>query len=146
MKFLIKQSPVCEVDEIVDFLSTLAGSRELLLQDSNIMNAFKKWYETHRYHIVLPDGRKAMVTATGHSGQEGEDPKDLFTYYDYSHQLVFQFNPLQPSDSAIVSTDPMAVTSDALTEALIPAVGAYVNRAYADNQALYSVTLDEDGV
>ena len=97
MKFLVKQSPTCEIDDTVDFLSTLVGSRELLLASPDILGAFRKWYETHRYHIVLPDGRKAMVTSGGHSGSEGGDPKDLFTYYDHTLQLAFCFNPLQPS-------------------------------------------------
>ena len=78
MKFLVKQSPVCEVDDIVDFLSTLVGSRDLLVQNDTIMAAFRKWFETHRYHIVLPDGRKAMVSSNGHCGEETEDPKDMF--------------------------------------------------------------------
>ena len=115
MKFLVKQSPVCEVDDIVDFLSTLIGSRDLLVQNDAIMAAFRKWYETHRYHIVLPDGRKAMVSSTGHCGEETEDPKDMFQYYDSTLQVVFKFDPLQPSNSVIVSTDPMAVSSNDLT-------------------------------
>ena len=146
MKFLVKQSPVCEVNDIVDFLSTLAGSRDLLVQSSEIMNAFRKWYETHRYHIVLPDGRKVMVSSKEHSGQESEDPRDLFTYYDIAQQLVFNFDPLNPSDSQVVSEGAMEVhhTSlmhevpandqvDDLSAALIPAVGKYVKKAYADS-------------
>lgn len=133
MKFLVKQSPVCEVDDIVDFLSTLIGSRDLLLQSENVMKAFKKWYETHRFHIVLPDGRKAMVTAQGNCAEESDDPKDMFQYYDSTLQLVFKFDPLQPSNSEIVSNDPMAVSSNELREALVPAVGKYLEKAYADN-------------
>ena len=144
MKFLVKQSPVCEVNDIVDFLSTLAGSRDLLVQSSEIMNAFRKWYETHRYHIVLPDGRKVMVSSKEHSGQESEDPRDLFTYYDIAQQLVFNFDPLNPSDSQVVSEGAMEVPANDLSAAIIPAVGKYVKKAYADSQAIYSVHYDAD--
>ena len=97
--FIVKQSPVCEVKDIVHFLSTLVASQDLLVQSSDIMNAFREWYETHRYHIVLPDGRKVMVSSKEHSGQKSKHPRDLFTYYDFAQQLVFKFDPLNPSDS-----------------------------------------------
>ena len=67
----------------------MAGSHEQLVASPEIMTAFRKWYETHRYHITLPDGRKGLVSPAGFSGTEGDDYKDMFMYYDYTHSLVF---------------------------------------------------------
>ena len=53
------------------------------------MGAVRKWYETHRVHIDLPDGRKGMVCAEGFSGDESGNPKDMFVYYDFANQCVF---------------------------------------------------------
>jgi hypothetical protein len=41
----------------------LVGSQEALTTNPQIVNAIKTWYETHKYHIMLPNGNVAMVTA-----------------------------------------------------------------------------------
>lgn len=57
---------------------------------------------------------------------------------------MFNFDPLNPSDSQVVSEGAMEVPANDLSAALLPAVGQYVKRAYADNQAIYSVNYDAD--
>lgn len=126
IKYLVKQSPAGEIDDIIEYLATLAGSHEQLSSSHEIMTALRKWYETNRYHILLPDGRKGLVTSAGFSGSETEDPRDMFVYYDYTHQLAFSFNPLAPSESSIVSDQPMEVPSTPLSQAITAAMPAYL--------------------
>ena len=59
-------------------------------QNEDILSQLRKWYETHRYHIKLPDQRVALVTAGGNAGTaENGD----FIYYDNVLQVTFSFNP-----------------------------------------------------
>ena len=144
IKYLVKQSPAGEIDDIIEYLATLAGSHEQLSSSPEIMAALRKWYELHRYHILLPDGRKGLVSSAGFSGTETEDPKDMFVYYDYTHQLAFTFNPLAPSESSIVSDQPMEVPSTPLKDAIVAAMPAYLQKSYGQGNALFSVTIDGD--
>ena len=83
VKYLIKQAPAGEIQDVLQHLHTLIGSPELLNSSESIMKALKSWYETHKYHIVLPDGSRAMVTAQGclSTGEEA-NPIEWFQYYD----------------------------------------------------------------
>lgn len=83
------------------------------------MGALRKWYESHKVHIDLPDGRKGMVTAEGFSGDENGSPADMFMYYDFTHQCVFKFNPADSSQVEIVSDDPMQIATSDLREQLV---------------------------
>ena len=63
LKYLIKVSPAGEIQDILTHISTLVGSQEALTTNPQIVTAIKTWYETHKYHIMLPNGNVAMVTA-----------------------------------------------------------------------------------
>ena len=51
----------------------MAGGEDEINQNPEILAALRKWYETHRYHITLPDQRVALVTSTGHCGGDATD-------------------------------------------------------------------------
>jgi hypothetical protein len=90
LKYLIRVSPSGEMQDIIHHLATLVGSQEVLEQNSEIIAALRKWYETHRYHVPLPNDKVGLVTSTGNAGEaEGGD----FIYYDNILQLSFSFNP-----------------------------------------------------
>ena len=59
------------------------------------MKALKTWYETHKYHITLPDGKAACVTPQGclATGKE-PNPIDWFQYYDDVMKVCFAFDPI----------------------------------------------------
>ena len=69
-------------------IKTIIGSEDELISSPDIIAAMRKWYETHRQHIILPNGKVAIVTATGNASQADE-----FTYYDSTLGLSFSFNP-----------------------------------------------------
>ena len=60
--------PAGEVQDIVEYLEGLAGGYDTLVSTPEVLNALRKWYESHKQHIILPDGRKAMCTTVGYSG------------------------------------------------------------------------------
>lgn len=91
LKYLIRVSPAGEIQDVIHHLSTLAGSLEALQQSEEIVATLRKWYETHRYHIPLPDERVALVTAGGNAGSD--ESNGDFLYYDNNLKLTFSFNP-----------------------------------------------------
>ena len=66
----------------------------------------------------------------------------MFMYYDYTHQLCFAFNPLAPSESSIVSDDPMEVPTNELKEGLTAPLAEYLEKNYGSGKALFQVTTD----
>ena len=79
LKYLIKAAPSGEMQDVLHHLATLAGSVEAISQNEECLAALRKFYETHRSHIDLGDGKIGMVTAAGTAGSaENGD----FLYYD----------------------------------------------------------------
>jgi len=70
------------------------------------MKALKTWYETHKYHIMLPDGTVGLVTSQGciATGEE-PNPVDWFQYYDDQLQKSFALDPITQA-SSILQVDP----------------------------------------
>lgn len=89
------------------------------------MKALKSWYETHKYHIVLPDGSRAMVTAQGclSTGEEA-NPIEWFQYYDDVLKKGFSFDPITQSSSVIESS--VSKDSSSLKENLVAEMQKYV--------------------
>ena len=54
-------------------LSELVGGEQMITSSPEIMAALRKWFESHKVHIDLGNGKKGMVTPEGFSGDiEGE--------------------------------------------------------------------------
>mmetsp|Transcript_47061 Transcript_47061/g.62281 ORF Transcript_47061/g.62281 Transcript_47061/m.62281 type:complete len:156 (-) Transcript_47061:524-991(-) len=94
VKYFIKSSPVAEVNMILKDLCSIID-REIL-DNEDIQNALKEYFELHKQHIKLPDGRIAMVTEIGRQNAlEGEDgaPANPFVYFDSKLGIKFSFDP-----------------------------------------------------
>lgn len=97
----------------------------------------RKWYETHRQHIILPNGKVAIVTSTGNASQA-----DDFTYYDSTLGLTFSFNPFTypfTQMGEIVSEEPMVLATSDIREGLKTEVASYISTSFRDGKAIYAV-------
>ena len=103
------------------------------------MKALKSWYETHKYHIMLPDGTAAMVTSQGclASGDE-PNPIDWFQYYDDVLKKSFSFDRITQAASVLDGDQTRA--SSNMREGLVQSMKSYIDKAYRKNKALYQVT------
>jgi len=123
------------MQDVIHHLSTLVGGQENLEQSPEIVQALRKFYEAHKNHILLPDGRSALVTAGGNAGDaENGD----FMYYDNVLGLSFSFNPFTLA-AQIVSDEPMQIPSGALREELVNHLANYTSKAYRKGKVLFSV-------
>ena len=108
LKYLLRVAPTGEMQDVLHHLNILISqggnmSQTDMEQNSDIIAQLRKWYETHRYHIELPDERVALVTAAGNAGTaENGD----FQYYDNILKVMFSFNPFTLK-SEIVSDSPL---------------------------------------
>ena len=85
---MIRVAPAGEMMDVLLNIKTIIGSEDNLINNPDIIAAMRKWYETHRTHIKLPNGKIAMVTTSGNASQA-----DDFTYYDGVLGVTFSFNP-----------------------------------------------------
>lgn len=56
VKYLIKAAPAGEITDVIQLVCELVGGEAALNQNADVLAALRKWYETHRYHIRLPEG------------------------------------------------------------------------------------------
>lgn len=107
------------------------------------MKALKSWYETHKYHIMLPDGSAAMVTSQGclATGEEA-NPIDWFRYYDDVLKKSFSFDPITQASSVLDQT--MENGTCELRENLVKELKAYIDESYKKDKALFQVTQGDD--
>ena len=93
VKYFIKSSPVAEVNMILKDLCNIID-REIL-NNEDIQNALKEYFELHKQHIKLPDGRIAMVSEIGRQNavENEEGVADPFVYFDSKLGIKFSFDP-----------------------------------------------------
>ena len=93
VKYFIKSSPVGEVNMILKDLCNIID-REIL-NNEDIQQALREYFEAHKQHIRMPDGRLAMVTELGRQNPvEGEDgTTSPFVYFDSKLGVKFSFDP-----------------------------------------------------
>lgn len=62
LKYLIKQTVVGEIQDVLVHLGTIVGDIEVIKTNTEVLESLKKWYETHRYHVPLGQDKVGMVT------------------------------------------------------------------------------------
>jgi hypothetical protein len=60
IKYFIKNSPIGELQQIIQDLKVLAGGEEILHRQS-VRDALRQYYESHRQQVKLDDDRIVMV-------------------------------------------------------------------------------------
>ena len=63
VKYFIKSSPVAEVNMVLKDVCNIVDKE--ILNHEEIKQALREYFEEHRQHITLADGRIAMVTDIG---------------------------------------------------------------------------------
>lgn len=63
VKYFIKSSPVAEVNMVLKDVCNIVDKE--ILNHEEIKQALREYFEEHRQHIKLADGRIAMVTDIG---------------------------------------------------------------------------------
>ena len=93
VKYFIKSSPVGEVNLILKDVFNIIDKE--LAKNEEIQNALKEYFEMHKSHIKLPDGRVAMVTEIGRQNpaQNEDGTVQPFVYFDSKLGVKFMFDP-----------------------------------------------------
>ena len=93
VKYFIKSSPVAEVNMILKDLCNIIDKE--ILDNEEIQQALREYFELHKQHIKMPDGRIAMVTEIGRQNPlEGEGGvTNPFVYFDSKLGIKFSFDP-----------------------------------------------------
>ena len=67
-----------------------------ILDNADIHVAMREYFELHKQHIKLPDGRTALVTEIGRQNPiagDGEGEAQPFVYFDSKLGVKFSFDP-----------------------------------------------------
>jgi hypothetical protein len=96
VKYFIKSSPVGEVKMVLGDVCNIIDDE--ILNNEDIKNALREYFESHRQHVKLPDGKIALVTEIGRQNvieatEEGGKPES-FVYFDSNLGVKFSFDPL----------------------------------------------------
>jgi hypothetical protein len=93
VKYFIKNSPVGEVDKVLNDVKKIIDE-EILLHDE-IKTALREYFEEHRIQVKMPDGRIALVTDIGRQNpivDEEGNTKSEFVYFDTKLGVKFSFD------------------------------------------------------
>ena len=96
VKYFIKASPVAEVNMILEDLCNIIDKE--ILENEDIQRALMEYFELHKQHIKMPDGRIAMVTEIGRQNPVAESEEEgakatPFVYFDSKLGIKFSFDP-----------------------------------------------------
>ena len=93
VKYFIKSSPVGEVNLILKDLFNIIDKE--IANNPDIQKALNEYFQAHKQHIKLPDGRIAMVTEIGAQNpiEEEEGRVNPFVYFDSKLGIKFSFDP-----------------------------------------------------
>ena len=94
IKFYIKSSPVGEVNMVLKDVEKIVDKE--MLEGPEIKQAMRDHFEAHNAHVVLEDGRTALVTAIGRNNAvtaEDGSVSHEFVYYDSKLGAKFSFDP-----------------------------------------------------
>jgi len=134
---MIRVAPAGEMRDVLFNIKTILGTEENLIQNPEIIAAMRKWYEAHRQHVVLPNGKMAIVTTSGNVSQA-----DDFTYFDGVLGITFSFNPFTypfTQMGEIVSEEPMTVATSDLRESLKTEVATYIDGSFRNGKCIFAV-------
>lgn len=96
VKYFIKSSPVGEVKMVLSDVCNIIDDE--ILNNEDIKNALREYFETHRQHVKLPDGRIALVTEIGRQNSleatEEGGKAESFVYFDSKLGVKFSFDPM----------------------------------------------------
>lgn len=94
VKYFIKSSPVGEVNMVLKDVCNIIDKE--ILDSEEIKSALREYFEEHRQHIKLPDGRIALVTDIGRQNpiiaEDGTTAAE-FVYFDTKLGVKFSFDP-----------------------------------------------------
>ena len=94
VKYFIKSSPVGEVNFVLNDVCSIIDKE--ILENSDIHEALREYFEMHKQHIKLPDGQTALVTNLGRQNAieaTDESPASPFVYFDSKLNVKFSFDP-----------------------------------------------------
>lgn len=63
VKFFIKNSPVGEIQDVLEDISNIIGHD--FLQQEDVKQALREYFEHHKQHIILNDKREVTVSSQG---------------------------------------------------------------------------------
>lgn len=133
--------PVGEAQDCLEHLSNLIGNKDIVHTDPSTLEALKKYYELHRYHVNLPGDVIGMVHPAGHVGTDASD----LTYYDHTINKSFKFNPIT-LEGEVTSSDTVDLPTNDLREKLIPLTKAYMEKAFRKPKCKFNIHLDGDRI
>jgi hypothetical protein len=134
---MIRVAPAGEMRDVLFNIKTILGTEENLVQNPEIIAAMRKWYEAHRQHVILPNGKVGIVTTSGNVSQA-----DDFTYYDGVLGLTFSFNPFTypfTQMGEIVSEEQLVVATSDLRESLKTEVATYIESSFRNGKCIFAV-------
>lgn len=81
IKYFVKVSPIGEVQDVLEDIGSILGSHDFLT-NADTKQALRDFYEHHKQHIQLQDGRIAIVTQEGR-----QDPVVRYAAAAFSEQF-----------------------------------------------------------
>ena len=95
VKYFIKSSPVGEVNMVLGDVCNIIDKE--IMNNPDIQNSLREYFEQHKQHIDLGDGKKALVTEIGRqnpiASEDESQPPNPFVYFDSKLGLKFSFDP-----------------------------------------------------
>ena len=155
LHYFIKEATVGELNYVVDDIGNILGNKDFL-QEPEIIETLRSYYETHLSHQTVTGDKKVVVSQKGRIESEpanepegegdaeptGSKPSE-FTYLDQARGIKFTLD---------VTTGECKIVSDSekhedeavqgFKESLVESVDKYIAEDYKQNSTLGSVSIE----
>lgn len=148
LHYFIRESTVGELNYVIEDIASILGNQDFM-QDQEIVQALRTYYENHLTHHSLPSGQKVVVSSFGRSEEHKEGEGDSehkpteFAYVDEARNIKFKLDVTtglcQIIDDSHKNPDEAV---QKLKEELVQELDNYISEYYKDGTTLGTVSVE----
>lgn len=152
LHYFIRESTVGELNYIIDDISSILGNKDFM-QEPEIVEALRTYYEQHLTHHILSTGDKVVVSQharqektpvqqEGEGDEQAEDKPSEFVYLDQARNSKFTLDVIT-GQCKIIEGDFKSENEAVQTfkQALVESLDKYIQDFYKENTTLGTVTI-----
>ena len=142
IKYFIKEAPVGELPLVLKDIEQLRGNKDFL-ENPEILETLRTYYETHISHHQLSNGIFVAVTKEGRLPSDDAENYEQLRYVDFARGIIFSLNVKDGSASLVQENYTLGNEQvEHLKNELAAELKEYISQDYKEDSTLAAIFVD----